>query len=718
MDRPPNSPPSTHRSNPPSITPSNNPVNSSPHLRPLLPAPPQSDASRGASSPVASSQVVLAPRRQPSSSACDMCRRKKTKCDNKRPSCGRCLAINETCFYDANADETSGMARKRKYIAADKELSDFRELFELLRHPAVDVASAIFSRIRVADDLLEVLQSVRDAEVLRSARDANVMLAPRSSSLGSQSSSINFPGPSVPASFDQHVDSSVLLFRVPAKPWTSLVSDVDVSELVARFFSDDNPYLLRLAIDRDALLQDMRGANPRTAEHCSPLLVNAICAMGCLDGRGSRALLSLFVKESNRLLDLEQGRASLTTSIALYLLYLVSTFLGRDRDGLRYRHMSIGTLQRLRLENKYSRLEEGIGEQPKAKLHISRTLWGFFIVETRLSILYGEVSLAPPLHIAPRFIDSSDLKVASPTSDPIANIGPPLPTMTDLFHAACDLAKLHYDLQVYIIRSPVPSGSDEDIQIKIDFLSQLQSLISRSNMWEETGALRQACHLRLHSTEVLLSLLRTLPSGHPLPDFSSADRHGQTTVDHLFQFHAKSVLDTVNKFSEQEQLHHRHFTTGVALYHVAVSMIPSFPLLSDSTGGAGSQALEIFDIFSSCCAHLFICAQVLPLSRRLLQGVAALAWKSGRQIPPQAQTYFNGLGYDQEGEAVDVPVAFAVPRVRGIVQSLTADELETELGGLISEWLQSTSRVDDVGGSPVDDLGRQSVSGAMDVDAR
>jgi hypothetical protein len=64
------------------------------------------------------------------------------------------------------------------------------------------------------------------------------------------------------------------IYRVPAKPWTTVTDDDDlVSHLVSLFFTWSFPYFCW--IDRDAIISAMQSgdlSNP----HCSPFLVNAI----------------------------------------------------------------------------------------------------------------------------------------------------------------------------------------------------------------------------------------------------------------------------------------------------------------------------------------------------------------------------------------------------------------------------------------------------------
>lgn len=361
MDRPPNLPPRHMLNHPPSQPP--NP-NTSFHHRPLLPAPPHSEPSRGASSPSANliATIPTIPKRQSASSACDLCRTKKTKCDNQRPSCRRCLQVNVPCVYDADVNETSNQALKRKYNVARNESKDLRELFECLRQRPPDEANEILARIRNSDDPVQVLQSVREAALIL---PSDFPQSPRRDTL----------------SLDQRPDAHLIPIQVPAQPWTGVASNTVISNLVWQFFSHDNKYLLPV-VDQDAFIKDMCAESPARAQHCSALLVNSICAMGCLHSPQCRNLIPLFFSESNRHLALEQGRASLSSSIALYLLYLVSACLGRDRAGLHFRTWSLEMLKRLGLEKKYLKLREGVSGEEKDRDLISRVLWGLFVIDT------------------------------------------------------------------------------------------------------------------------------------------------------------------------------------------------------------------------------------------------------------------------------------------------------------------------------------------------
>jgi len=66
--------------------------------------------------------------------------------------------------------------------------------------------------------------------------------------------------------------------KVRAYPWTTVAGDGLVSSLISSFFAWDNPFFYSF-VDQECFLEDMKQRDPLKAVFCSPLLVNAICAM-------------------------------------------------------------------------------------------------------------------------------------------------------------------------------------------------------------------------------------------------------------------------------------------------------------------------------------------------------------------------------------------------------------------------------------------------------
>lgn len=88
-------------------------------------------------------------------------------------------------------------------------------------------------------------------------------------------------------------DNAVLYLwnaNTPAHSWTTVTDDAElVAGLCTQFFMWEQPFYNY--INRSAFLEDMCSVgpgpepDPDTREFCSPALVNAICALGCMSSR-------------------------------------------------------------------------------------------------------------------------------------------------------------------------------------------------------------------------------------------------------------------------------------------------------------------------------------------------------------------------------------------------------------------------------------------------
>ncbi|KAK0345930.1 hypothetical protein LTR59_008974 [Friedmanniomyces endolithicus] len=129
-------------------------------------------------------------------------------------------------------------------------------------------------------------------------------------------------------------------FILPAKPWTDITDNsIFVSCLVRDFLNYHNPYWRFL--EADLFLQGMRSGKVGS-DFCSPLLVNAVCALACLHVDYQDAFVQPgdlptrgkhFHDEALHLWLLEAGRASVTNLQALAVLAIESSWRGKDKLG-------------------------------------------------------------------------------------------------------------------------------------------------------------------------------------------------------------------------------------------------------------------------------------------------------------------------------------------------------------------------------------------------
>lgn len=96
------------------------------------------------------------------------------------------------------------------------------------------------------------------------------------------------------ASTEQEKVADTPAFSVPSQPWTRVTTDDTlVSHLISTFLLDLNPYWRH--VEEDLFLHDMRSEQRSVLDsslYCSPLLVNAICALSCVSESTSLQLHS------------------------------------------------------------------------------------------------------------------------------------------------------------------------------------------------------------------------------------------------------------------------------------------------------------------------------------------------------------------------------------------------------------------------------------------
>ncbi|KJZ70621.1 hypothetical protein HIM_09976 [Hirsutella minnesotensis 3608] len=206
---------------------------------------------------------LLTPKRSVTRVACDSCRRKRAKCDGLRPRCGKCTRKNEECVFAVREGETSLQAQERKCRDLENELRRYQELIKVLRTRPEDEAYSFLRRLRATDELAAIIPITNDAGA--SPID---------------STSPTFTDSPATETTQQYREGRLIL--VPSKPWTAVGNDGLVSELITEYFNFDNCSLMPLG-DQDVFVEEMRNGDKSTAQWCSPLLVNAICAQRAMD---------------------------------------------------------------------------------------------------------------------------------------------------------------------------------------------------------------------------------------------------------------------------------------------------------------------------------------------------------------------------------------------------------------------------------------------------
>jgi hypothetical protein len=168
--------------------------------------------------------------------------------------------------------------------------------------------------------------------------------------------------------------------KPPPGSWTSITNDVNlVQHLLALYFCWEYPTFASLS--KEHFLHDFQEGRHR---YCSPILVNALLALGCrfstqpmtrANPNDPYSSGDHFFKESQRLFNEEIDHHSLTTIQALGIMSIREASCGRDSESWYYAGQSI----RLALEMGLHRIHDEDDEDELAVQ--SATFWGAFALD-------------------------------------------------------------------------------------------------------------------------------------------------------------------------------------------------------------------------------------------------------------------------------------------------------------------------------------------------
>ncbi|OKL57428.1 hypothetical protein UA08_07042 [Talaromyces atroroseus] len=317
-----------------------------------------------------------------SSTACDVCKTRKVKCRGG-PPCDYCVSHGTVCVVDQTRDGRRKIAVKRTLDDLEKDRELLIDLVATMRDGKNTYVEQLLTLIRGHASLSDIRAYI-DAQV----RDANIEKTPELERLQNeiQESRRNVRARDMGSIMDIQRLSDIPIFKVPAKPWTTVTDDDDlVSHLVSLWFTWSNPF--ENYVHRESFIKDMQAAQ-LDCNYCSPFLVNAILAeasalsdyievSASADDMASRG--DKFIKEAKTLLVKIDDIANLPTIQGLAALSVVMAMVGKDRTGWMY----LGLARRATEEFEKQLAQGGIrnAEDP-----ISYALWGMFSIITTFSV--------------------------------------------------------------------------------------------------------------------------------------------------------------------------------------------------------------------------------------------------------------------------------------------------------------------------------------------
>ncbi|OAA51725.1 Zn(2)-C6 fungal-type DNA-binding domain protein [Metarhizium rileyi] len=605
-------------------------------------------------------------KRRQVSSACANCRKRKEKCDDKRPTCGACARRGVTCNNDIKEDDpANAVALRHRNMSLKKENEQLRELFRLLHTLPAEDGQEVLSKLKTADDPIQVLRSVQQAKLL--INNPN----PNSSSYG--------------ALLDSRLERLDLLalresaIRVDAKPWTAVAGDGIVSELVSSFFNWDDALYLPF-LDREVFLEEMRAANPGTAKYCTPFLVNAMCADRCytcrrtkaFSGISKRNLADEFFNEAKKLLHLENGRVSIPTVQGLTLLFSIACYRGTDKLGGLYRLAAYDMFKQLNVNAMYAKIRDD-PLAARGRRILSRLAWGLFLFESIVGYMYLQQSWIPPPQI-PRCFDPP------PSADdgPIPNIdlfGNPHtseskspPFITGALYSACDITVMLYESMDWNHRSESIWGTAQDLEKRREMIGKIRKWRASlpPNMQDDINFTPQTCYLRAYMNQVIFSILRPLPS--------QTEIEPGWTVKALHLNFCQIDIDNMERFVKTYTLRDYACINIAGAYN---SILVLVYYMADPA---------VHDMFTKAAYLIGETGGDFPMCRYILQAVKAIAWQSKVALPPKSKRYFENL---DRAENSFRDISFALPEENKKKLLATGPQPRfkgDDMGSLLFKW--------------------------------
>lgn len=372
------------------------------------------------------------------STACIACRKRKSKCDGNIPACAACSQVYGTeCVYDPNSDHRRKGVYKNDIDNLKTRNSTLQTLIQaILNYPEDDVP-ALVRDIRTCESLDAVAEKIVAKENgLDNEHDDEEGESP-----------VYEENSQRPPSFESHLygkmgdlrldDGSIryiggtsnLIYvaqeerRSPdtddypqqenaITSWTNTTNDPElINHLLNMYFTWHYTFFTTLSKQlffRDFYLGKPPTDSRRATQHCTPVLVNAILALGCHftsnpaardDPEDSATAGDHFFREAKRLImeNDEHEKPHLTTVQALALMSVREAGCGREGKGWVYSGMSFRMASDLGLNLESSHLtasrEANVDENEEDVRRV--TFWGCYLFDKCWSNYLGRLPQLP-----------------------------------------------------------------------------------------------------------------------------------------------------------------------------------------------------------------------------------------------------------------------------------------------------------------------------------
>lgn len=363
-------------------------------------------------------------------------RKRKSKCDGHTPACAACSQVYGTeCIYDPNSDHRRKGVYKNDLDHLKTRNSTLQTLIEAILNSPEDEVAALVQEIRTCESLDVVAEKIAardngdieedededDSPVGERRAPATIFeshLAGKMGDLRLDEGAVRYIGGTSNlihlAQEETESDSrdEYLQQEDPLLSWTTVTADPDlVLHLVNMYFTWH--YTFFTTLSKQLFLRDfMLGRPPPYASqkphYCTPLLVNAILALGChftshagarSNPEDSATTGDHFFREAKRLTmeNDEHEKPHLTTVQALALMSVREAGCGREGRGWVYSGMSFRMACDMGLNLESSHLTNNTyvsGDEHEEDVR-RVTFWGCYLFDKCWSNYLGRLPQLP-----------------------------------------------------------------------------------------------------------------------------------------------------------------------------------------------------------------------------------------------------------------------------------------------------------------------------------
>lgn len=351
------------------------------------------------------------------------------QCDGNTPACAACSSVyNTECVYDPGSDHRRKGVYKRAIDNLKTRNSTLQTLIQAILNYSEEEVPALIRQIRTCENLETVAESIlvkeagigeEDDEAISPFTDPLASEGPTfETELHGKMGSLQSDGVGNTRRFFGDTSNLVYLGHDsdtedgtnpptdadmyqrqedPATSWTTVTTDHDlILHLMNMYFTWHYTYFATLPMSlfyRDFLRGKPPPGTRRKAEYCTPLLVNAMLALGChfTSWPGAREVREdsatagdHFFKEAKRLLmeNDEHENPCLTTVQALALMSVREAGCGREARGWVYSGMSFRMACDLGLNlDSGGLIPQGGSSHDEAEDARRITFWGCFLFD-------------------------------------------------------------------------------------------------------------------------------------------------------------------------------------------------------------------------------------------------------------------------------------------------------------------------------------------------